>query len=170
LGAMLLLSALVGWLLHGAARRAVNRARVETALAVDQQFVGRMQRTLLPLLLPHVEHIELEARYHPAHDGARGGDWYAAIPLGEGRVGLAVGEVDGEGAGASARMAEARISLRALAADGAEPHVVLERLNEHLFTAVDQGAPVTAVYGILDAVSRRWVQSVAGECSPIVHE
>jgi serine phosphatase RsbU (regulator of sigma subunit) len=169
-GAMLVLSGVVGWLLHGAARRAVNRVRVESALTLDRQVVVRMQRALLPTQLPQVDGVELEVRYHPGGLGATGGDFYSAVALDGGRIGLAVGEVDGDGVQAAARMAEITFTLRNIASQGHEPGKVLELLNEHLHVAADDTAPirVSAVYGILDPATDRWEQAIAGHCPPLV--
>jgi len=169
-GAMLFLSAVVGWLLAGATRRAVNRARVESALTLDRQVVVRMQRALLPTRIPQVEGVELEVRYRPGDLGATGGDWYAAIPLEDGRVGLAVGAVEGDGVQAAAHMAEIGFVLRSIAPLGDSPHVVLEQLNHQLFALAEDVEPVhvSAVYGILDSVGGQWAQSIAGHCPPLL--
>src|SRR5687767_14843348 len=42
-GSMLLLSAVVGFLLHDATRRALNRVRVESSIALDRSLIVRMQ-------------------------------------------------------------------------------------------------------------------------------
>jgi anti-sigma regulatory factor (Ser/Thr protein kinase) len=47
-----------------------------------------------------------------------GGDWYDAIMLPDGRVGLVIGDVVGHGIGAAALMAELRAALRAYALAG----------------------------------------------------
>jgi serine phosphatase RsbU (regulator of sigma subunit) len=169
-GSMLVLSAVVGWLLHGAARRALNRVRVESSIALDRQLVVRMQRALLPSHLPTVEGLEIEGRYQPTETGAAGGDWYMAVPLGNERIGIAVGEVPGGSVQSAARMAEVAYALRTLALDGDGPSVVLEQLNAHLYRLAEDGVatPATAVYGILNVPSRQWLQCVAGQCSPLL--
>ena len=169
-GAMLGISVVVGWLLHGATRRAIDRARVESALTLDRQVVVRMQRALLPTRVPEVEGVELEVRYRPGDVGATGGDWYATIPLTDGRIGLAVGEVAGDGVQAAARMAEVGFVLRGIASLGDSPEHVLEQLNRQLFELAGDREPIhaTAVYGILDPVGGRWEQAVAGHCPPLL--
>lgn len=168
--AMLVLSVLVGWLLHDATRRAINRARVESALTLDRQVVVRMQRALLPTRLPKIEGVELEVRYRPGDLGATGGDWYAAIPLADRRVGLAVGEVEGEGVQAAARMAEVGFVLRGIASLGDAPDSVLEQLNQQLFALAGDTEPmhVSAIYGILDTDSGEWEYAMAGSCPPLL--
>jgi serine phosphatase RsbU (regulator of sigma subunit) len=161
---------LVGWLLHDATRRAINRARVESALTLDRQVVVRMQRALLPTRLPKIEGVELEVRYRPGDLGATGGDWYAAIPLADRRVGLAVGEVEGEGVQAAARMAEVGFVLRGIASLGDAPDSVLEQLNQQLFALAGDTEPmhVSAIYGILDTDSGEWEYAMAGSCPPLL--
>src|SRR5207248_1646502 len=99
---------------------------------------------------PEIAGVTLAARYVSAPGpGVIGGDWYAVVPPGGRRVGLAIGDVAGHGVACLAAMAEARFALRALARDQVEPAEVLRELNEHLLV---YGAEplITAVYGVLD--------------------
>src|SRR5256885_2795139 len=79
--------------------------------------VSTLQRSLLPERLPELPGIALGARYLPAAGADAGGDWYDVIPLYDGRVGLAIGDVVGRGPDAAAYMAELRGALRAYALD-----------------------------------------------------
>src|SRR4051794_4218658 len=73
-----------------------------TGVAIDvtarEQLVHTLQQALLPVALPSVPDVALTARYQGAHVAAGiGGDWYASIPLPDGRLGLAIGDVAGHG-------------------------------------------------------------------------
>ncbi|MGM1062694.1 SpoIIE family protein phosphatase [Saccharothrix sp. Mg75] len=87
-------------------------ARERTAREVAQAA----RRALLPDALPVLPGLRLAARYVVAEDErAAGGDWFDAVPLGDGRVALLVGEVVGCGPVASAAMSGLRaVALRAL--------------------------------------------------------
>src|ERR1700691_3894380 len=87
-----------------------------------------VQDALLPPALPVLPRARVAARYLVAgHEQAAGGDWFDAIPLGNGRIALIVGDVVGHGIAASAAMGQLRAVLAELFA--AEPDLarVLER-------------------------------------------
>jgi serine phosphatase RsbU (regulator of sigma subunit)/anti-sigma regulatory factor (Ser/Thr protein kinase)/anti-anti-sigma regulatory factor len=84
----------------------------------------------LPAALPVLPRARIAARYLVAgRDQAAGGDWFDAIPLADGRIALAVGDVVGHGAAASAAIGQLRAVLAELLT--AEPDLgrVLERVN-----------------------------------------
>jgi serine phosphatase RsbU (regulator of sigma subunit) len=128
---------------------------------VRDAFVD-IQRQLLPRRLPAIDGVELGARYVPAGAASEaGGDWYGIVPISADRVGLAVGDMVGNGPIATAAMARARYGLLALAHRGGEPERVLTELNQLLF-AVEASDILTVVYGILDLGQRRWTEARAG--------
>jgi serine phosphatase RsbU (regulator of sigma subunit) len=129
-----------------------------------------LQRAVLPESLPRLPGLELAARYLPA--GPRsgrevGGDWYDAVTLRDGRVGLAVGDVSGHGLGAAATMGRLRTALRVYALDGVAPGDVLDRLNRFLHDT-GSGELVTAVWGALDAESGTFEWASAGHPPPFL--
>jgi PAS domain S-box-containing protein len=92
-----------------------------------------LQRSLLPERLPELGGTRLAARYVPSGAGVRiGGDWYDAIPLPDGRVVLAIGDVVGHGVRAAAAMGRLRSVLQFCALDGLDPGATLQRLNAYL--------------------------------------
>jgi GAF domain-containing protein len=106
---------------------AVDNARLYTQ---EHQAVVTLQQSLLPRQLPDIPGIEFAARYLPATSEVDvGGDWYDAISLGNGSVGLVIGDVAGHGLEAAAVMGQFRNALRAYALDGRGPAAVVERLN-----------------------------------------
>jgi serine phosphatase RsbU (regulator of sigma subunit)/anti-sigma regulatory factor (Ser/Thr protein kinase) len=92
-----------------------------------------LQRTLLPTVLPDVPGAQVAARYQPGGQGVDvGGDWYDVIALPDGRTGLVIGDVEGHSAIAAAVMGQVRNALRAYAAEGSTPALVMERVNRLL--------------------------------------
>ncbi|MEA2429794.1 MAG: hypothetical protein QOI19_267, partial [Thermoleophilaceae bacterium] len=83
---------------------AVEHARL---YARELGIVETLQRSLLPESLPQVPGLLTAARYMPGGPGADvGGDWYDAISLDGGRLGIAMGDVVGHGIGAAALMGQ----------------------------------------------------------------
>jgi PAS domain S-box-containing protein len=114
----------------------------------EHGIVETLQRSLLPARLPQLPGASIAARYLPGGADV-GGDWYDAIALGDGGLGLAMGDVVGHGIEAAALMGELRNALRAYALEGLSPGVViakLDRLVQHL--EADQMA--TLVYAVID--------------------
>ncbi|HEY7631289.1 MAG TPA: SpoIIE family protein phosphatase [Thermoleophilaceae bacterium] len=144
---------------------AVDNARLYTQ---EHHAVVTLQQSLLPRQLPDIPGMEFAARYLPAtseHDV--GGDWYDAISLGDGSVGLVIGDVAGHGLEAAAVMGQFRNALRAYALDGAGPAAAVERLNR-LTRTFEQNDMATLVYGEFDAGtnSMRFVR--AGHPPPLL--
>jgi phosphoserine phosphatase RsbU/P len=119
-------------------RRAYERellaARREADLERDRlaRLAATLQRTLLPPALPAVPGLEVAAHYHPASTDEVGGDFYDLFRLDDGRWGLFVGDVCGNGAGAAVVTSLARYTLRAAAVHDPDPVAVLTELNAAL--------------------------------------
>lgn len=129
----------------------------------DLQIAREIQRTLLPRVLPKAEHFDLSALSRSCYQV--GGDYYDAIPLGDGRLALVVGDVSGKGTPASLMMASVHASLQAMAGT-APPADWLSRLNRFLFEKTGTSRYVTLFYGELDAARRRLVYVTAGHVPP----
>ncbi len=124
---------------------ALDNARLLTRERVAAET---LQRSLLPDL-PDVPGVQVAARYLPADNHAQvGGDWYDVLPLPDGDIGLAIGDVMGHDLEAAAAMGQLRSVLRAFAWDGAAPALALTRLD-HVVSGLNIGRLATAVYGRL---------------------
>ncbi|HWK91153.1 MAG TPA: SpoIIE family protein phosphatase [Luteimicrobium sp.] len=87
-----------------------------------------LQRSLLPDVLPQPDGWTVDARYDAAGSGLVGGDWYDALVLPDGRLGLVVGDVTGHGLRAAAAMGQLRNALRAALVTGTSLQGALEDL------------------------------------------
>ncbi|MFE5032537.1 SpoIIE family protein phosphatase [Streptomyces sp. NPDC056683] len=115
----------------GLAGEALMRAH---AFDAEHELVGMLQRALLPRRLPRLPGAEAVARYLPTTEGGLevGGDWYDVIPLTDNHVALVIGDVQGHNASAAALMGQMRTALRAYAAEGHTPDVVVSHANRLL--------------------------------------
>jgi GAF domain-containing protein/anti-sigma regulatory factor (Ser/Thr protein kinase) len=96
----------------------------------EQTIAETLQRSVLPSSLPRVDGVELAARYLPGSAQLDvGGDWFDALLLPDGKLGLVVGDVVGKGVQAAASMAQLRNAIRAFSVDRMKPSSVLMRLN-----------------------------------------
>jgi GAF domain-containing protein/anti-sigma regulatory factor (Ser/Thr protein kinase) len=126
-----------------------------------------LQQSLLPERLPEVAGLTLAARYRPGRGGMVGGDWYDALPLPNGGVGLAMGDVVSRGVRAATVMGQLRHALRTFAIEGDPPGRVVQRLAE-LVRSLDRREMVTLAYVVLDADARRLEYVSAGHLPPLV--
>ncbi|MFF8832138.1 PP2C family protein-serine/threonine phosphatase [Streptomyces sp. NPDC015131] len=121
---------------------------------------------LLPSRLPRVPGVQLAARHRAGERG--GGDWYDALPLPEGALGLAVGSVSGSGPSALAAMGRLRASLRAYAVmEGEDPVAVLSDL-ELLLRLTEPARSATALFAYAEPARRGIVLAGAGHTPPLI--
>jgi PAS domain S-box-containing protein len=147
----------------------------------ERQTALAFQQSLLPQAVPDLDGLEVAFRYVPAKpllvqgQGIQtqvGGDWYDIIPLAAGRVGMAIGDVEGRGPRAAATMGQLRAALRAFAQDEKSPADILRKLDEWVRSEVpaDVGDPptVSCIYMVYDAWSRELTFAVAGHAAPLL--
>ncbi len=107
-------------------------------------------------------------RYLPTSDGAAaGGDFYDALELTGGRVGIAVGDVVGHGPEAAAAMGQLRGALRAYALEGRSPARVLQLLSRYA-DGVPGARGATVAYAVIDPAAREVRYAVAGHPPPLL--
>ncbi len=116
--------------LAGLGAQALQRALLFEARTT---LASALQRALLPATLPTVAGLRHAARYLPWTHGADvGGDWYDIIDLGDGAVGVVIGDVAGHSASAAATMGQVRNALRAYATEQHNPASVVHHVNQLL--------------------------------------
>ena len=151
--------------LAGQAAQALERAR---RFESEQTIAETLQRSVLPTSLPRVQGVELAARYLPGSAELDvGGDWFDAVQLPDGKLGLVVGDVVGKGVQAAATMAQLRNATRAFSLERLKPASVLARLNRLADEMLDTSF-ATLAYLWLDPVSRICRMSSAGHPPPLV--
>ncbi len=147
------------------AAQALARA---THLETEQTIAETLQRSFLPASLPRVEGAQLAARYLPGTAELDvGGDWFDAIPLPDGRLGLVVGDVVGKGVEAAAAMAQLRNGLRAFSLDRLKPASALARLNRLAGESLETTF-ATLAYVVVDPASGVCRLTSAGHPPPLV--
>ena len=140
-----------------------HRERYEQELSVAR----RIQREMLPREVPQPDGWTFEVFYEPAREV--GGDFYDFFDLGEGLLGVAVGDVTDKGMPAALVMASCRTLLRGIAlGDRSLPSSeVLRRANELLLGDIPSGMFITCLYGRLDTTTGVFRFSNAGHNLPL---
>jgi sigma-B regulation protein RsbU (phosphoserine phosphatase) len=139
----------------------LERQRLEDQLSVAR----RIQEGLLPATLD-VPGCEVAARIRFCLEVA--GDFYDCVPLRDGRVLLAIGDVAGKGVGAALLMANVQASLRAIKNTG----ISLTDTAAEINAIVHQNTPphlfITLFVGIYDPRSRHLTCVNAGHNPPLL--
>jgi PAS domain S-box-containing protein len=124
---------------------AVDNAQL---FAKEHEVAVALQRSMLPRVA-HIPGLEISAHYFAGSERADvGGDWYDVLPLPDGSIGVAVGDVMGHDLIAAAAMGQLRSVLRSYAWEGHRPSEVLERLDR-LVQGLGMAQLATCVYGRL---------------------
>jgi PAS domain S-box-containing protein len=119
----------------------------------EHQIAARLQRAMLPDSVVRHPAAKIAASYRAGADAMEiGGDWYDTFALPDGRIGIAVGDVVGNGLEAAAAMGRLRSALAAYAIENRGPAEVLESLDRFVreSNAVEFA---TACYAVFDPVS-----------------
>jgi PAS domain S-box-containing protein len=134
----------------------------------EHYIAATLQRSLLPEELPEIPGVTLAVRYVSATTGMEvGGDWYDVVPLSDGRVGMAIGDVAGHGLRAAATMGQLRMALRAYALEEGEPGQVVRRVRE-LVRRLIPSEMATLLYLVLDPDATSITFCNAGHLPPLL--
>ncbi|MFG2633932.1 SpoIIE family protein phosphatase [Streptomyces sp. NPDC048362] len=138
------------------------------AFDAEHELVGMLQRTLLPRRLPRLPGAVAVARYLPTTAGLEvGGDWYDVIPLADNHLALVIGDVQGHNAGAATLMGQMRTALRAYAAEGHTPDVVVALANR-LLLDMETDLFATCAYVDIDMERGTALCVRAGHVQPVL--
>jgi phosphoserine phosphatase RsbU/P len=110
--------------------------------------------------------IEICGSTRPAN--TVGGDFYDVLPLPDGRVILAVGDVAGKGSPAALLMALLLAMLRTLVDEGLDPEPLITRLNAQICRHSPGSRFITFFYAIYEPATGRLTYVNAGQNPPLI--
>ncbi len=113
-------------------------------LAAQARIAREVQTQMLPSRAPEFEPFEFAGANVQAHEV--GGDFFDYIPVDEDTLGVAIGDVVGNGIPAAMLMVMTRSLIRAAAVGGREPDVVLQKANTAFVAENFNDQFVTAFY------------------------
>lgn len=143
---------------------------IEKAMLYEQEHnvAEVLQQAILavPRKLPG---IEIGINYESAAEVAKvGGDFYDLFDLGDGKIGILVGDVSGKGLEAATITSMVKSTIRAFACKGYSPAVVLSEANRVISWQLSSNQFVTMIFGVLDLTAGKLVFSRAGHPEIIV--
>lgn len=166
-----LIMTVAGYVGHALARvRALEHrvAAAESRYEDTRAALEMMQRRLLPERLPVIPGVRVAAHYRVAdRDNAAGGDWFDAIPVGDGTLALMVGDVVGHGAAAAAVMAQLRAVLSGFVVEGTAVVDALTRLDR-IAARLPGARGTTVCLAVLDPDRRVLRYASCGHPPPLV--
>jgi phosphoserine phosphatase RsbU/P len=143
-----------------AVKRELLRQQLEVA--------AHVQRSFLPKTVPDVPGYQFAAHYQAAQ--AVGGDYYGFIPLPQGRLAVAVGDVAGKGMAASLLMAKLSSDTRYSLSTEPELGAAVAKLNDLLYEFTSQADRfVTLAVVVLDPVHHTVTMVSGGHPSPLLY-
>lgn len=151
---------MIGIYLAATLSRAMAEKRKREMVENELKVASRIQQSFLPACAPSQKGMGLSVFMRPAK--AVGGDLYAFMRPGEGKLGVMVGDVSGKGTPAALFMAKVVSEFKFAARDKTDPAAVLKSLNDSVSSESTGGLFVTMVYAIFDVPSRRLALSDAG--------
>ncbi len=130
------------------------------------QIAGELQARLLPAGSPEAEGYSIAGHCTPAYEV--GGDYFDYVRLGQGRLGVVVADVSGNGIPAALLMSSFRALFIPAARAGAAPAPLLSRMNDLLPEFARKRDFITAFYGILDMSTGTFSYSNCGQNLPFI--
>lgn len=141
-------------------------AQEKQFLEKELEIAGEIQSALLPHSPPEVPGLDVAAFMRQSQ--SVGGDLYDLVPLGEGRLGVAIGDISGKGAPAAILMASLYASFRSLTRRNLTLPQIIGQLNNLLCENFGDERFATFFYGVVD-ISRKEIRySNAGHFAPIL--
>ncbi len=129
---------LLGVLISGLLiRQALESWKKNEGLRIEITAARELQQQLVPLALPEVAGLRLNAAYLPAQEV--GGDFYQVMEQSDGATLILVGDVSGKGLKAAMTGVLTIGAARALASDTIGPAMLLTRLNREMARSSKEG-------------------------------
>jgi sigma-B regulation protein RsbU (phosphoserine phosphatase) len=151
-------------------RSEINAGRERRKRAEDDrrefEEARRIQRKLLPTMLPQIDGCEIASHWQPA--AGVGGDCYDAIGFGANRIGLCIADVVGKGIPAALLMSNLQAAVRAFANEAAPPAELCQQVNRILCGRIAEGRFISFFYCVVDTALRVLTFTNAGHFPPML--
>jgi sigma-B regulation protein RsbU (phosphoserine phosphatase) len=150
-------------LVHHLAEESAGRQRINREIEIARE----VQERLLPQIYPIVAGVEFAGFSRTAQEV--GGDYYDFIPLENGRLGIAIGDVSGKGISAALLMASIRAALHGLTFSGTlDLARLMQGLNRIIYDSSTSNRFVTFFFGEYDPATRTLGYVNAGHNAPVI--
>jgi len=149
-------------LAHSLADEAARHQRVQREVEIARE----VQERLFPEI-PTLPGLDLAGHCRPAL--GVGGDYYDVVPLEDGRLAIAIGDISGKGIAAALLMASLRASLRGLVdATSQDLASIIRKLNRLIHESSTSNRYATFFFAIYDPVAMTLRYVNAGHNPPLI--
>lgn len=148
--------------LKAAQEQLIEKERLEKEL----QVAAEIQMSILPDVLPSPRGYDFGGRILPARQV--GGDFYDVFDLGDGKIGVLIGDVADKGVPSAIFMARAHALIIAEADSATSPGEVLRMVNTHITRLEKSTQFVTALFGVLNVNTGQFSYARAGHEPPLL--
>jgi serine phosphatase RsbU (regulator of sigma subunit) len=135
-------------------------------ISSDLRRAAEIQKRLQPESVPWAEGVDLAGFQIPCKE--IGGDYYDAVEIGDGKIGLLIADVCGKGIAAALLMSNLQSNFRRLAVADRTPKELVTDLNRIASQVFTEGRFVTLLYAVLDIGGGRFTYCSAGHMPPLV--
>ncbi|MBD3403611.1 SpoIIE family protein phosphatase [candidate division GN15 bacterium] len=135
-------------------------------MAKEIEVASQIQKTLLPVQLPAIPGLQLDAYYRAA--SVVGGDLYDVFEIGDGRFCLVVADVSGKGVPASLVMSMLRTVIQIHAVGARSAKQVMLAVDDYLKANIPPGMFITVLLAIYDTSASRLTFVSAGH-NPMIY-
>jgi phosphoserine phosphatase RsbU/P len=150
-------------LTEAVASEVAQRERLNRELEIARE----VQQRLFPQSGPQVAGLDYAGKCRPA--SSVGGDYYDFVEMGDGRLGIAIGDISGKGIPAALLMASLQASLRGLAiANPPELSRLMGNLNRLIYDASPSNRYATFFYGVYNSITREFMYVNGGHNPPMI--
>ena len=136
------------------------------SLKNDLEIAREIQQAMLPSGLYSAPGVETVGMSRPAN--TVGGDFYDILPIGDGRLVIAVGDVSGKGSPAALLMALLLAMMRTLVDERLEPADLITRLNVQICRHAPGSRFITLFYGVFQPLTGELIYVNAGHMPPLI--
>lgn len=143
-------------------RERVEQERIQREIEIAR----RVQQALFPAHMPQVTGLEIAAFCQPHRETS--GDFYDLLALGDGHLGVVIGDVSGKSIPAAMVMVSAQSTIRAEAHNHTSPALVLSHSNQMLYHNIPRGMFAAASFARLNAHTGEMVWANAGQIYPVL--
>jgi sigma-B regulation protein RsbU (phosphoserine phosphatase) len=136
------------------------------ALQNELNVASQIQQSILPTQFPMGDNFTIHASMEPARNV--GGDFYDALNLEDGQLGLAIADVSDKGVPAALFMMSSRTLLKGAAIGIGDPGQVLREVNHLLHEDNDTGMFVTVLYAVYNPYTGEFTYANGGHNTPLL--
>ncbi len=132
----------------------------------DLRIATEVQRNILPHEKPDVPGLDIGFICKPAKQ--IGGDYFDFIPLGKGKLGIAIGDVSGKSLPAALLVSMHKYILRSATANTDSVISPLRSLNQIIWEDTSPEVFVTTIYGVYNSAASTFIYANAGHLPPML--